>query len=157
MQLRHLKLPRFYLPDCPSGSVDKGRRLLQTISYLSLDCCTKEVIMGIQNVKELGISAYGTDCDGLVNNLVLLQQLEALNLTYCFSRFLPETLKKLKLKITYLSWSYLDIVAELPNLEVLKLMAYACDGEEWYPKVKGFTRLKLLLIEDNSLKNWKAT
>ncbi|PHT73460.1 hypothetical protein T459_24245 [Capsicum annuum] len=27
MQLRHLKLPTFYLPDCPSGSVDKGRNL----------------------------------------------------------------------------------------------------------------------------------
>ncbi|PHU08070.1 hypothetical protein BC332_24559 [Capsicum chinense] len=73
VQLRHLKLPRLYLLDCPSGSVDKGRHLdfsnLQTISYLSPHCCMKK----------------------------------------------------------------------------------------WYPNVRGFTRLKLLLMEDNLLKYWKAT
>ncbi|PHT52043.1 hypothetical protein CQW23_06505 [Capsicum baccatum] len=130
MQLRHLKLPRFYLPDCPSGSVDKGRQLdfsnLQTISYLSSGCCTKE-------------------------------QLETLSLTYCFSRLFPAMLKKLKLERTYLSWSYLDIIAALPNLEVLKLIDDACDGEEWHPSVRRFNKLKLLLIEFNDLKYWKAT
>ncbi|PHU08036.1 hypothetical protein BC332_24525 [Capsicum chinense] len=161
MQLRHLKLPRFYLPDCPSGSVDKGRQLdfsnLQTISYLSSGCCTKEVIMGIQNVKELGISRYEIDSNGLLNNLIYLQQLETLSLTYCFSRLFPAMLKTLKLERTYLSWSYLDIIAALPNLEVLKLIDDACDGEEWHPSVRGFNKLKLLLIEFNDLKYWKAT
>ncbi|KAM3215867.1 putative late blight resistance protein R1B-16 [Capsicum annuum] len=158
MQLRHLKLPRFYLPDCPSGSVDKGRHLdfsnLQTISYLSACCCTKEVIMWIQNVKKLGIIINKDDYKsfrdpGLLNNLVCLQQLEILSLI--------STLKKLKLKGTSLSWSYLDIIAELPNLEVLKLMDVACHDDEWYPIVRGFTRLKLLVIENNLLKYWKAT
>ncbi|PHT52295.1 hypothetical protein CQW23_06757 [Capsicum baccatum] len=36
-------------------------------------------------------------------------------------------------------------------------MSNACDGEEWYPNARGFTRLKLLLIEDNDVKYWKAT
>ncbi|PHT75090.1 hypothetical protein T459_18612 [Capsicum annuum] len=168
MQLRHLKLPEFYLPNPPSVSADKKSHMgfsnIQTISYLSLDCCTKEVIMGIQNVKELGLSAYWIDSDGLLNNLVHLQQLQTLSLTYCLSRSLPAsakafpaTLKKLKLERTWLSWSYLDIIAELPNLEVLKLMVDACDGEEWHPNVRGFTRLKLLLIEENFLQYWKAT
>ncbi|KAM3215876.1 hypothetical protein P3L10_025316 [Capsicum annuum] len=137
---------------------------IQTISYLSLDCCTIEVIMGIQNVKELGLSAYWIDSDGLLNNLVHLQQIETLSLTYCFSRLLPAsanafpaTLKKLKLEATALSWSYLDIIAELPNLEVLKLMVDACCGEEWYPNVRGFTLLKVFLIVDNDVKYWKAT
>ncbi|KAM3321303.1 hypothetical protein P3S67_008505 [Capsicum chacoense] len=170
MQLRHLKLPRFYLPDCPSGSVDKGRHLdfsnLQTIAYLSSCCCTKEVILGIQNVKKLGIvqdeNDYGCFRDaGLFNNL---HQLETLSLQYLFNRFFPAsaeafpaTLKKLKLKRTFLSWSCLDIIAELPNLEVLKLMADACHGQEWYPNVQGFTRLKLLIIVFTNLKYWKAT
>ncbi|PHT52275.1 hypothetical protein CQW23_06737 [Capsicum baccatum] len=170
MQLRHLKLPRFYLPDCPSGSVDKGRHLdfsnLQTIAYLSSRCCTKEVILGIQNVKKLGIvqdeNDYGCFRDaGLFNNL---HQLETLSLQYLFNRFFPAsaeafpaTLKKLKLKRTFLSWSCLDIIAELPNLEVLKLMADACHGEEWYPNFQGFTRLKLLIIVFTNLKYWKAT
>ncbi|XP_047252530.1 LOW QUALITY PROTEIN: putative late blight resistance protein homolog R1A-3 [Capsicum annuum] len=169
MQLRHIKLQRCNLPDCPSGSVDKGRHMgfsnLKTISYLSSHCCTKEVIMGIQNVKELGIrEGKRMGSNGLLNNLVHLQQLEKLNLTFCSSRLLPasakafpETLKKLKLEKTYLCWSYLDIIAELPNLEVLKLMISACVGSEWYPNVRGFTRLKVLIIEDNHLNYWKAT
>ncbi|PHT73682.1 hypothetical protein T459_24467 [Capsicum annuum] len=178
-QLRHLELQRFYLPNLPNGSVNKGRRLdfpnIQTISYLSPCCCTKEVILGIQNVKKLGI---GGDVDdfksiqesGHLNNLVHLQKLETLSLklfslesisispvTIPSAKAFPATLKKLKLKSTYLSWSYLDIIAELPNLEVLKLMFNACDGEEWCPTVMGFNRLKLLLIEGNHLKYWKAT
>ncbi|KAM3321087.1 hypothetical protein P3S67_008289 [Capsicum chacoense] len=170
MQLRHLKLPRFYLPDYPSGSVDKIRHLdfsnLQTIAYLSARCCTKEVILGIQHVKKLGIvqdeNDYGCFWDaGLFNKV---HQLETLSLLYLHNRLIPAsekafpaTLKKLKLKRTFLSWSFLDIIAELTNLEVLKLMADACHGEEWYPNVKGFTRLKLLLIVFTNLKYWKAT
>ncbi|KAM3321065.1 putative late blight resistance protein R1B-16 [Capsicum chacoense] len=172
MQLRHLKLPEFYLPNPPSISADKESHMgfsnIQTISYLSSDCCTNEVILGIQNVKELGIRGYETVSmsirdSGLLNNLVHLQQLETLSFIFFFSRFpasakaFPATLKKLKLGDTYISWSYLDIIAELPNLEVLKLMNAACCGEEWRPNVKGFTRLKLLSIEDNDVKFWKAT
>ncbi|PHT52590.1 hypothetical protein CQW23_07052 [Capsicum baccatum] len=161
MQLRHLKLPEFYLPNPPNVSADKGSHMgfsnIQTISYLSPCCCTKEVIMGIQNVKELGIRGYGIYSNGHLNNLVHLQQLETLNLIYCFSGFFPTTLKKLKMVRTLLSWSYMDIIAELPNLEELKLIDDACYGEEWHPNVRGFTRLKLLLIEDSPLKYWKTT
>ncbi|KAM3215809.1 putative late blight resistance protein R1B-16 isoform X2 [Capsicum annuum] len=173
MQLRHLKLPEFHLPNPPSLSDDKGSHMgfsnIQTISNLSSDCCTKEVIMGIQNVKELGILGYDTGSmsirdTGLLNNIVHLQKLETLSLTFRFGGFwpasaeaFPATLKKLKLRLTSVRWSYLDIIAELPNLEVLKLLYAACCGEEWYPKVRGFTRLKILLIEDNDVKYWKAT
>ncbi|KAM3383117.1 hypothetical protein P3S68_008692 [Capsicum galapagoense] len=121
--------------------------------------------MGIHNVKELGISRYGnvTDFNGLLNNLVHLQQLETLSVTICCNllpssaKAFPATIKKLNLNSTYLSWSYLDIIAEFPNLELLKLIDDACLGEEWHPNVKGFTRLNLLLIEDSRLKYWKAT
>ncbi|KAM3327488.1 hypothetical protein P3S68_033980 [Capsicum galapagoense] len=120
---------------------------LQTTSRLSSCCCTREVIMGIQNVKKLEISGDEDDYEsfwesGLVNNLVHLHQLETLSLTGTYilwprtlpastpsSKSFPATLKKLNLTSTYLSWSYLDIIAELPNLEVLKLMGFACCGE----------------------------
>ncbi|KAM3383115.1 hypothetical protein P3S68_008690 [Capsicum galapagoense] len=164
MQLRNLKLPEFYLPNPPSVSADKGSHMgfsnIQTISYLSLDCCTNEVILGIQNVKELGIRGYETDSmsirdSGLLNNLVHLQQLETLSFIFRFqasAKAFPAMLKKLKLGDTSISWSYLDIIDELPKLEVLKLMNAACCGEEWHPNVRGFTRLKILLIEDCFLK-----
>ncbi|PHU08257.1 hypothetical protein BC332_24746, partial [Capsicum chinense] len=172
MQLRHLKLPQFYLPNPPSVSAGKGSHVgfsnIQTISYLSPLCCTKEVIMGIQNVKELGICGCETDSksirdSGLLNHLVNLQQLETLSFIHCFDLFpasakaFPATLKKLKLERTFVRWTYMDIIAELPNLEVLKLMDYACRGEEWHPNFTGFTVLKVLLIEKNYLKYWKAT
>ncbi|PHT28383.1 hypothetical protein CQW23_32008 [Capsicum baccatum] len=166
VQILSLIWLRFYLPDCPSGSVDKGRHLdfsnLQTISYLSSGCCTNEVILGIQNVKKLGIRQDVTDygCyrdSGPLNNLIHLHQLETLSFTRCYCETFPATLKKLKLERTYISWLYLDIIAKLPNLEVLKLMGGACRGKEWYPNVRGFTQLKLLLIEYSFLRYWKAT
>ncbi|PHT52575.1 hypothetical protein CQW23_07037 [Capsicum baccatum] len=94
MQLRHLELPEFYLPNPPSVSADKGSHMgfsnIQTISYLSPCCCTKEFIMRIQKVKELGISAYQIASDGLpLNNLVHLQQLETLSLSYRIGGFWP--------------------------------------------------------------------
>ncbi|KAM3308315.1 putative late blight resistance protein R1B-8 [Capsicum chacoense] len=145
MQLRHLKVDRFILPNPPSVSVDRVRHLdfsnIQTISYLSPHCCTKEVISEIQNVKKLGIYGNQDDYKMIIPS----------------AKSFPATLKKLKLKSTYLSWLYLDIIAELPNLEVLELMDYACCGKEWHPIVRGFTRLKLLLIEENDLRYWKAT
>ncbi|PHT32426.1 hypothetical protein CQW23_28763 [Capsicum baccatum] len=120
MQLRHLKLRTFYLPDCPSGSVDKGRHLdfsnLQTISYLSSRCCTKDVILGIQNVKKFGIRQDVTDygCyrdSGPLNNLIHLHQLETLSFTSCYSETFPATLNKLKLERTLISWSNLRFSA----------------------------------------------
>ncbi|PHU11015.1 hypothetical protein BC332_17945, partial [Capsicum chinense] len=179
-QLRHLELRTFYLPNLPDGSVNKGRLLdfpnIQTISYLSPRYCTKEVILGIQNAKKLGIRGDVDDFksiqdSGLLNNLVHLQQLETLSLKLIFcpmsvrislgtipsAKAFPATLKKLKLDGTWLSWSCLDIIAELPNLEVLKLMNAACCGEEWHPNVRGFTRLKLLHIIQHDLKYWEAT
>ncbi|KAM3383412.1 hypothetical protein P3S68_008987 [Capsicum galapagoense] len=169
MQLRHLKVKRVCLPNPPSVSADKGSHTgfsnIQTTSYLSSCCCTKEVTSGIRNVKKLGFSGNNLSDSGLHSNLVYLQQLEILSFIRCScillpvtsAKVFPATLKKLKLERTYLDWSYMDIIAELPNLEVLKLIDDACDGEEWQQNVKGFTRLKLLFIHDNRLKCWKAT
>ncbi|XP_047252328.1 putative late blight resistance protein homolog R1B-17 [Capsicum annuum] len=129
MQLRHLKLSTCYLPDCPSGSVDKGRHLdfsnLQTISYLSDRCCMKEVIVEIQNVKKLGIRQDEND--------------------YGCSR---------KCRSFSSNAQEVKVEKNFSNLEVLMLMDYACDCEEWH--VRGFTRLKLLLNEYSFLKYWKA-
>ncbi|MCD7468345.1 hypothetical protein HAX54_006422 [Datura stramonium] len=181
MQLRYLRLNRFCIPNPPSLSVDKERYFaiskVQTISGLSPGCCTKEVILGIQNVKKLGI--YGDEDEyenfqksRLFDNICHLHQLETLNfqlvpwwasrnkispVTIPSAKAFPTTLKKLKLLQTHLRWEDLNIIGQLPNLEALKLKYYACKGQHWYPVVGGFTQLKLLLIESNRLKYWKAT
>ncbi|PHT52565.1 hypothetical protein CQW23_07027 [Capsicum baccatum] len=96
MQLRHLKLPQFYLPNPPRVSADKG-------SHMGFSTLLQE-------------EGYETDLSirdsGLLNNLVHLQQLETLGIKLCFNLLpasakpFPATLKKLKLEATALSWSY---------------------------------------------------
>ncbi|XP_070033160.1 putative late blight resistance protein homolog R1A-3 isoform X2 [Nicotiana tomentosiformis] len=178
MQLRHLELSSFHLPNPPIVSVEEEKCLdfsnLHTISGLSLSCCTKEVISGIRNVRKLRINR-GDEYESfqacrLFDNFVHLHQLETLSLELEFRGVLdeispatipsiksfPPMLKKLKLYGTDLRWEDLNIIGELPNLEILKLKRYACRGEEWHPTEKGFTQLKLLLIEYNDLKYWNS-
>nr|XP_018624751.1 putative late blight resistance protein homolog R1B-17 isoform X2 [Nicotiana tomentosiformis] len=165
--IRHLKLNLFYLPNPPNVS---ERYLVfsnvQTISGLSPCSCTKEVISSIQNVKKLGIVGDGGDYrtfqkSAFFDNLVHLHQLETLKFQFRYvwmseqispatipsAKAFPATLKNLKLVGTGLRWEDLNIIGELPNLEVLKLILDACCGQEWHPIEGGFTRLKLLLIQ----------
>ncbi|KAF3672184.1 putative polygalacturonase QRT2-like [Capsicum annuum] len=136
-QLRHLKVGiHFYLPNPPSRSVEhEGFSNVKTLSFLSPHCFTVEGISGIHYVKKLGIHGDGNDYggvqnSGLFNNLVHLHQLETLSLkgtsiwssgilpaSISSAKAFPATLKKLKLERTFLSWLYLDIIAEMPNLE----------------------------------------
>ncbi|OIT01547.1 putative late blight resistance protein -like r1b-14 [Nicotiana attenuata] len=172
MQLRHLKVFSFYLPNPPSVTVDEEEMYLvfsniQTISGLSPSSCTKEVISGIRNVKKLIIYGNIDDYESskesrLLEILVHLHQLETLSLCVVSSHYstvtipnakaFPPMLKKLKLNGTGLMWEDLNIIGEMLTLEVLKLMLSACHSEEWQPAEGGFTRLKLLLIEGNHLK-----
>ncbi|OIT01574.1 PREDICTED: putative late blight resistance protein homolog R1B-16 [Nicotiana attenuata] len=181
-QLRHLGVYQFDLLNPPSISVDEERcsefSNIHTVSGLCVSSCTKEVISGIQNVKKLGIYADEYEFktfhgSRLFDNLANLHQLETLSLkvsvplqtkinkvpmTIPSAKAFPTTLKKLKLDNTCLRWEDMDIIGELPDLEVLKLMLNACCGQEWHPIAGGFTRLKLLLIKHNyHLKYWKAT
>ena len=118
MQLRHLKMIRFILPNPLSVSVNNAFLNIQIISYLSPSCCTKEVISGIHNVQKLWVK----EC--YRNYIVLdnLYQHETLSLKRACpsTKALPRMLMKLRFKETYRSWSYLDVIDELPNLEVLK-------------------------------------
>ncbi|XP_060210050.1 putative late blight resistance protein homolog R1A-10 [Lycium barbarum] len=167
-QLRHLELRILYLPNPPSVSVGEERHLnfpnIKTISGLSLSSCTKEVISGIRNAKKLEIFGYSDDYESckesrLLENLVHLHQLETLGFSrpLLSAKYFPATLKKLKLCGTKLRWEELNIIGEIPNLEVLKLRCDAGEGGEWHPIAGGFTRLKLLLIFLSDLKYWKAT
>ncbi|OIT01546.1 putative late blight resistance protein -like r1a-6 [Nicotiana attenuata] len=65
MQLRQLRLHKFYLSNPPRESDDKESYLafsnIHTISSLSPSSCTKEVIAGIRNVKKLVIYGHGND------------------------------------------------------------------------------------------------
>ncbi|MCD7468350.1 hypothetical protein HAX54_006427 [Datura stramonium] len=176
-QLRHLKLSSFRLPNPPTVSADEQRYLefsnIHTLSGLSHGCCTKEVISGIRNVRKLRVVRENDDYESfqessLFGNLVHLHHLETLSVTISSdlqayepmtipsAKAFPATLKKLKLFRTGLRWEDLNVIGELPNLEVLKLISDA-EGKKWYPVAGGFTRLKILIIQNSDLKYWKVT
>ncbi|WMV06660.1 hypothetical protein MTR67_000045 [Solanum verrucosum] len=72
----------------------------------------------------------------------------------------PPNLKKLTLCRTNLPWEDMNILRKLPNLEVLKLKDGAFDVLTWILSDEdedGFLKLKFLLLERMSLKQWEAT
>ncbi|KAH0674584.1 hypothetical protein KY284_025671 [Solanum tuberosum] len=68
----------------------------------------------------------------------------------------PPNLKKLTLSSTFIPWEVMDLLADVPNLEVLK--GYdAFKGTEWILNENVvFRKLKYLQIVDADLKRWEA-
>lgn len=61
----------------------------------------------------------------------------------------PEYIRKITLSGCGFPWEYMRVIAELPNLEVLKLRWYAFCGREWKThEAMEFPNLKYLLLED---------
>lgn len=57
----------------------------------------------------------------------------------------PQNLKKLTLERTFLPWEEMATnFSQLPKLEALKLIKFACLGTEWETIEDGFRQLKLL-------------
>lgn len=158
-QLRHLHLERKSSQCLPS----LVRINLQTLYWLrvgSLD--EKPNFRVVPYLKELGIYIQGEMTPSCLEGLVYLRRLEKLKFDmgrverfYLPSSF-PPNLNKLTFRYTYLPWEEMNIIGQLPNLEVLKLKDFAFYGSEWEPIKRGFRRLKVLLIERLDLKHWNA-
>ncbi|KAM3320869.1 putative late blight resistance protein R1B-17 [Capsicum chacoense] len=165
LELRHLETDSIDFPNPPSLLVNEERFFvfsnIHTIFGIYPRCCTEEVMSGITNVKKLGLCGNEENyvCfqeSRFFNNFFHLHQLETLSfqvnrylnldnvLTIPSSKAFPATIKKLKLINTGLSWEDLNIIGELPNLEVLKLKNGAFLGDEWHPIEGEFARLKVL-------------
>ncbi|KAM3216315.1 putative late blight resistance protein R1B-17 [Capsicum annuum] len=178
LELRHLETDSIDFPNPPSLLVKEERFFvfsnIHTISGIYPRCCIEEVMSGITNVKKLGLCGNEEDyvCfqeSRFFNNFFHLHQLETLSfqvnrylnldnvLTIPSSKAFPATIKKLKLINTGLSWEDLNIIGELPNLEMLKLKNGAFLGDEWHPIEGEFARLKVLQLYRNEPKYWKAT
>ncbi|XP_049396370.1 putative late blight resistance protein homolog R1A-10 [Solanum stenotomum] len=87
-----------------------------------------------------------------------LVDLSWLHIPHCDN--FPPNLKKLTLCRTFLQWEDMNILRKLPNLEVLKLRDNAFQGLIWKLSDEdedGFLKLKFLLLEIMSLKQWEAT
>ncbi|XP_027095638.2 putative late blight resistance protein homolog R1B-23 isoform X2 [Coffea arabica] len=95
--------------------------------------------------------------------LGFLTQLEALKVTYsgrfCHPRKFdfPLNLKKLTLSKFCLPWDCVSEIGRLPNLEVLKLLSRAFEGERWNMKEGEFLKLKFLKLDTLNIAQWNAS
>ncbi|KAL1558881.1 putative late blight resistance protein R1A-10 [Salvia divinorum] len=174
-QLRHFKTNASANLPKPNKNSKHGAEL-QTLSTISVESCTAELLEHACNLKKLGIRGRlalllegkigSFDSLGkmkyleqlkLVNDVhprpTLEGQLRSLPQPYQF----PSKLKSLTLVGTFLTWNIMSVLGLLENLEVLKLKDKAFMGNTWSAAGGGFRRLEFLHIEHTDLAVWEAS
>ncbi|KAL8557555.1 hypothetical protein ACS0TY_004847 [Phlomoides rotata] len=155
--LRHLIFVGLYTLPIPADRQTLPLDKLHTLMGISDFVCTERILEMMTNLKKLGFSTRVPSFPNLAN----LHQLEKLKIRASGSfswqgphLAFPKTLKKLTLVGGRLPWKDMSIVGLLPNLQVLKLKAFACDGDTWETSYGEFPQLKFLLIEGSNLEHW---
>ncbi|MCD7445841.1 hypothetical protein HAX54_000080 [Datura stramonium] len=139
---------------------------LQTL-HLYYSLFVAEIIRRTPNLKELKIldDSQHPDWPAILDSLSLLEELETLDIAteqtldqMIFSRdILPRNLKQLILSYTSIPWEVVNLLADLPNLEVLK-GNYGFRGTGWrLNEDVVFRKLKYLHIMFERLKRWETT
>ncbi|KAL8041998.1 hypothetical protein ABFX02_09G021600 [Erythranthe guttata] len=171
-KLKHLACMGFDLPD-PSSANDDSLVLtkLLTLSGVSAHSCTVGVLARIPNLMKIGIkieSAHNSvetfsflGADRFASLFKEFESFKCVLESPSLVRFsqvvssmpinFPVNVKKITLSGCGFSWEYMRVIAELPNLEALKLRWYAFCGPVWETYKGGFRKLKFLLLEDLDL------
>lgn len=95
--------------------------------------------------------------------LDFLTQLESLKIFYAGRSpkhgelGLPLNLKKLTLSSFRLPWDHISTIGRLPNLQVLKLVSEAFEGESWDMREVEFPELKFLKLDSLNVVQWSAS
>ncbi|KAG5593740.1 hypothetical protein H5410_034972 [Solanum commersonii] len=167
--LRHVCLGKgCFLPNPASGfnGISKVLTNLQTISFMDIASCTREVVVNVPNLKKLAIHGCG-ECSSnqppssyYLSNLLYLNQLEKLKL--CDHKlssmdFIPSSLKKLVLQRCSLPSGFTTTLSILPNLEILKLMCVEFEQRTWSLTEEVFSNLKYLKLDSLELVVWDAS
>nr|GMD80081.1 putative late blight resistance protein homolog R1B-16 [Ipomoea batatas] len=135
-ELSHVECSYLISLDPPNEVKEK----LHTLYWLSPRHCTEEVFSRIPNLETLKITA--------INQNICLRNPQAF----------PQNLKELTLFYTRLRWKHINIIGNMPSLQVLKLKREAVCGKTWEPSDGGFCRLKFLLIDYcDQFRYWEAT
>ncbi|MCD9560517.1 hypothetical protein HAX54_019213 [Datura stramonium] len=69
----------------------------------------------------------------------------------------PLRLRELTLSKFHLPWNQISTIAEFPNLEILKLLLRAFEGDEWEVKDSEFPELKYLELDDLNIAQWSVS
>ncbi|XP_022887344.1 putative late blight resistance protein homolog R1A-3 [Olea europaea var. sylvestris] len=180
VRLRHLETnvsTSFPDPFSRKRNNKKGSLInLRTLSTISPETCSKDVVERVPNLSELGVRGQLSKLfevkggSSLFDNVKQLNCLENLKL---FNHVVdaqdtkskivsppvkfPSNLKKLTLYGTQLDWMYMSTLGMLEKLEVLKLKENAFKGKHWCTGDGGFRALKILYIGKTDLVNWEAS
>lgn len=144
---------------------------MKNIQSFSFPCLaygrqTENFLRKIPTIRKLRCQFGSNIEDVRVTKLDFLIHLESLNMTYRGRLllksldifFLPSTLKKLTLSYFRLPWTELSRIARLPNLQVLKLLAYAFVGKCWNMETDDeFSKLKFLKLQNLDIEQWTAS
>ncbi|XP_027157096.1 putative late blight resistance protein homolog R1A-3 [Coffea eugenioides] len=170
-KLRHLQNSCLFL--LPTDNLDTAANLcdlntFSSVSFSSLDIVRK-VFSKIPTINKL-------KCIFVVENehnwvsadkipvLDYPSGLESLNLMFnhytslpCQFEFqFPLAIRKLTLCGFLFPWSKISAIENLPNLEVLKLLRDAFDGEIWNVEKEGFPKVRFLKIAALDIVKWTA-
>ncbi|XP_060214630.1 putative late blight resistance protein homolog R1A-10 isoform X2 [Lycium barbarum] len=167
-EIRHLDIGKeIRLPNpLEAESHEEQPLFLNNLQILALSSSPflAEILRRAPNLIKLKIvSLKSVDWPAILDYVILLQQLEALFIQGTFGRmilsrdfYLPN-LKQLRLRYTKLGWEDMVVLANLPNLEVLKANN-AIHGTDWILNEDVvFQRLKYLRIKGGDLERWEAT
>ncbi|XP_060214632.1 putative late blight resistance protein homolog R1B-17 isoform X4 [Lycium barbarum] len=161
-EIRHLIIRGLFIPN-PLEAESHGEQPLFLNNlhklYLYSSPFLAEILRRTPNLIKIEILRLNpVDWPAILDSVILLQQMETLLIEAAYddrmilSRdfFLPN-LNQLKLSATNLAWENMDVLANLPNLEVLKTIE-AFKGTHWrLNEDVVFQRLKYLLLEWESL------
>ncbi|KAL3323857.1 hypothetical protein AABB24_038165 [Solanum stoloniferum] len=167
-EIRHLDIEwPLYISnplDTENYSIGEQPVFLNNLHRLTLQFSpfSAEIIRRTPNLKKLKM-CHISDYPSIPDSLILLQELETLKIELnsieplIFSGdVFPPSLKKLKLSNTKIPWEVMNLLSNLPNLEVLE-GKYAFAGTDWkLNEDVVFRKLKHLLIRSKDLQRWEA-
>ncbi|KAL3509036.1 hypothetical protein ACH5RR_028437 [Cinchona calisaya] len=163
--LRHLNVVGWDIScSLPTDSLENTSDLhnLDTFSTVIVSLDQVESIMSkIPNVRELKIKLSEAKESMGYCNVSSLESLESLEVSVTKSLppnhvefSFPVALKELVLGGLLLPWSKIQLIEELPNLEVLKLLYNSFKGERWDLTDGGFVKLRFLSLENLDVVEW---
>ncbi|KAI5678535.1 hypothetical protein M9H77_09485 [Catharanthus roseus] len=169
-KLRHVHVSDFAIislqDDQHGGSYGLDHLVTVSSLFLPFGKKTEYILRKISNLRKLKcIFSESWDKFQNCNNfpsLEVLNQLESLKITYLGQvrqpgEFMfPSNLKKLTLLNFHLPWDKISVIGQLPNLEVLKLLSGAFDGEDWDMVEGEFSELKYLKLDTLNIARWNA-
>ncbi|KAM3271047.1 hypothetical protein P3S67_029250 [Capsicum chacoense] len=182
-EIRHLKIGwKIHMPnplESESRSIEEQPLILNNLQTLDLFSSpfVEEILRRTPNLNKLKIRGVSSELSDFMIRIFLLECLETLHIyasgshvndkgkfiLYYFSlapidlqrKFFPRNLKQLRLEGTNISWEEMVVLANLPNLEVLKAH-FGFYGTDWILNEDVvFQKLKYLRLEYECPERWE--